>query len=161
MARPHGLAGELSVQVATAFPQRFQPGARVLWRRNDEIRALIVAGARPHGRRWLMLFEGIGDSEAARALAGGELFVPGEEAFPAPAGFYYSHEVEGWSCEDRGGRALGAVAGLEQTPAGPTLTVRKPGGGTALVPFVAAIVVEIDPAGRRIVLDPPEGLFEL
>lgn len=161
MARPHGLSGEVSVQIATAFPQRFQPGAHVLWRRNDETRPLILAGARPHGRRWLLRFEGVGDPEAARALAGGELCVPGEEAFPAPEGFYYSHEVEGWRCEDRAGRTLGAVARLEQTPAGPTLTVRTPEGGTALVPFVASIVLEIDPGRRRIVLDPPEGLFEL
>jgi 16S rRNA processing protein RimM len=161
VARPHGLDGEVSVQVATAFPQRFQPGTRVLWRRNAEARALILAGARPHGRRWLLRFEGIGDPEAARALSGGELCVPGEEAFPAPEGFYYSHEVEGWRCEDRAGRALGAVAALEQTPAGPTLTVRTPDGRTALVPFVAAIVLVMDPEGRRIVLDPPDGLLEL
>jgi len=161
VARPHGLAGEVSVQIATAFPQRFQPGARFLWRRNDETRALILAGARPHGRRWLLRFEGVGDPEAARALAGGELCVPGEEAFPAPEGFYYSHEVEGWMCLDPDGRELGKVTRLEETAAGPLLAIERPGKKTALVPFVRPIVAEIDRASRRIVLDPPAGLMEL
>jgi ribosomal 30S subunit maturation factor RimM len=33
------------------------------------------------------------------------------------------------------------------------------GGANVEVPFVAAIVVEVDPAARRLVIDPPEGLF--
>jgi 16S rRNA processing protein RimM len=159
--RPHGLSGEVSVEIATAFPERFQPGARLAWRRGQEQRPLILESARAHGDRWLLRFEGVGDPEAARALAGGELCVPGEEAFPAPEGFYYSHRVEGWRCEDPAGRPLGTVAGLESTPAGPLLTVRTPEGKAALVPFVAAIVVEIDEASRRMVLDPPDGLFEI
>lgn len=151
----------MSVEIATAFPQRFQAGLRIEWRRREEVRPLVLAGARPHGKRWLLRFEGIENLEAARALAGGELSVSGDEAFPAPEGFYYSHEVEGWHCADRTGRDLGTVAGLEQTAAGPILTVRAPDGRTALVPFVDGIVVEIDRGGGRIVLDPPEGLFEL
>ena len=151
----------MSILVSTAFPQRFQPGLRVLWQRHGETRPLVLAGARPHGRRWLLRFEGVGNPEDARALAGGELFVPGAEAFPAPEGFYYSHQVEGWRCEDPAGKALGAVAGLDQTPAGPTLTVRTPDGREVLVPFVASIVRAIHPEAGRIVLDPPEGLFEL
>jgi len=161
VARPHGLSGEVSVEIATAFPERFQPGVGLEWRRGQEIRPLILAGARPHGRRWLLRFEGVENPEAARALAGGELCVPGGEAFPAPEGFYYSHDVEGWQCADRKGRDLGIVAGLEQTAAGPILSVRARDGRTSLVPFVEGIVVEIDREGGRIVLDPPEGLFEL
>jgi 16S rRNA processing protein RimM len=161
VARPHGLAGEVSVQVATAFPERFRQGTRVFWRRGVEERALVLVSARPHGQRWLLRFEGIDSAEAARELAGGEITVPGEEAFPAPEGYYYSHQIDGWHCEDARGRPLGTVAGLEQTPAGPLLTVRTPAGKAVLVPFVAAIVAAVDAGSRRIVLQPPEGLFEL
>jgi 16S rRNA processing protein RimM len=159
--RPHGLSGEVSVEPTTAFPERFQPGSRLFWRRGDRDRELVLATARPHGGRWLLRFEGVGGLEAARELAGGELGVPDDEAVRAPDGYYYSHRIEGWSCENGGGRRLGTVAGLEVSVAGPLLTVRTPGGKPVLVPFVAGIVVEMDEAGRRVILDPPEGLFEL
>jgi 16S rRNA processing protein RimM len=116
----------VSVEVATSFPERFRGGVRLLWRRGAEERPLVVAGARPHGGRFLLRFEGIEDVQTARALAGGELLVTGTEAFPAPEGFFYSHRIAGWRCEDPGGRPLGVVEGLEETAAGPLLTVSTP-----------------------------------
>jgi 16S rRNA processing protein RimM len=159
--RPHGLAGEVSVEVLTTFPERFVPGSDLEWIRGSEKRSLRLSAARPHAGRWLLRFEGVDDVEAARALAGGELAVPESDAYPAPEGSYYSHRIRGFRCEDRRRRSLGIADGLEQTAAGPLLTVTTPAGKEVLVPFVAAIVVEVDDAERRIVLDPPEGLFEL
>ena len=87
--------------------------------------------------------------------------VADEEAAPPRPGFYYSHQLEGWRCEDRQGRLAGIVRSLEQTVAGPLLAIETPSGREALVPFVAPIVVSVDEAGRRIVIDPPEGLLEI
>ena len=158
--KTHGLRGEVSVDVWTDFPERFSPGAALLWRGVPE-RTLLLSGVRGHPDRLILKFEGVDDVDTARALQGGELFVPVEDAHPAPEGFYYGHEVRGFSCEDAGGRVLGIAAGLEQTPAGPMLSVDVAPGREALVPFVHPIVVVVDREGRRIVLDPPEGLLEL
>ncbi len=151
----------MSVESRTDFPERFAPGSRLEWRRGEESRPLVVAASRRHGGRWLLRFEGCERPEDARLLSGGELGVPEADALPAPEGSYYSHEVEGWRCEDARGGVLGTVAGLERTRAGPLLTVTTPAGKPVLVPFVEAIVLRMDEAGRRIVIDPPEGLFEL
>jgi 16S rRNA processing protein RimM len=159
--RPHGLRGEVSVEPRTDFPERFVPGLRLLWMAGTAQRHLTVLSVRPHGRRLLVSFEGIGDVESAGGLSGGELCVPEDGAARSPEDHYYAFEIEGWRCEDRAGRRLGSAAGLEETPAGPLLSVRTEAGRTALVPFVRPIVVEVDRASRRIVLDPPEGLMEL
>jgi 16S rRNA processing protein RimM len=159
--RPHGLAGEVSASVLTDFPERFAAGRVLVWKRGSEERSLTLSAVRPHGRRLRLAFEGIEGPEAARTLAGGDLCVPADDAVPAPPGFFYDHEIRGWSCEDRSGRRLGEAAGLESTPAGPLLSVETRPGKIALVPFVDGIVIEVDRAGRRIVLDPPEGLLEL
>jgi 16S rRNA processing protein RimM len=159
--RPHGREGEVSVEAVTSFPERFTPGLTLHWRHAGDERPLVLAGARPHGGRLLLRFDGVDGRDAARALAGGELFVPDEAAVPPPEGFYYGHEVAGWRCEDRSGRPLGTAAGLEATPAGPLLTVDTPDRRGVLVPFVAGIVVAVDRAGQRIVLDPPEGIWDL
>lgn len=160
--RPHGLQGEVSVEPATDLFGRFRPGARLVWERGGARRGLRLSSARRHGRRALLLFEEVETLEGARELAGGDLFLDGEEGVDPPRGdFYYSHEISGWRCEDARGRFLGAVAALEQTPAGPLLAVETARGKSALVPFVEGIVVSIDRDSRLIVLDPPEGLLEL
>jgi len=159
--KPHGLSGEVSIEVWTDFPERFAPGLALLWRGASAERTLCLQGVRGHREQLLLKFEGVDDVDAARALQGGELLVAVEDAHPAPDGFYYSHEVLGFSCEDAGGRVLGVASGLERTPAGAMLSVDVGAGREALVPFVHPIVVEVDRAGRRIVLDPPEGLLEL
>jgi 16S rRNA processing protein RimM len=159
--RPHGLLGEVSVEVATDFPQRFVPGLKLLWTRGTERRSLSLLSARPHGGRLLLSFKGVSSPEAARALSGGDLSVDENEAFPAPAGFFYSRELEGFQCVDASGRTLGVVRALEQTPAGPLLTLDTSAGKEELVPFVEEMVREIDRDRRRILLDLPEGLLDL
>jgi 16S rRNA processing protein RimM len=159
--RPHGLKGEVSAEVLTDFPDRLRPGLSLLWHRGTETRSLVLASARPHGARVLLRFENVADPDAARALGGGDLCVPREVAVPPPEGFFYSHEVRGFACVDREGRALGTAAGVEQTPAGPLLSLTLPSGKEGLVPFVAEYVVAIDRAAGSIVLDLPEGLLEL
>ncbi len=159
--RPHGLAGEVSVEVLTDFPERFVPGLNLVWRRGSRVRVLRLAGARRHGKRMLLSFEGIGGVDAAAALARGDLCLPAGEAVPAPPDFYYSHEVVGWRCQDLSGKGIGVVTDLQQTPAGPLLSIETPAKKEALVPFVRPIVVSIERASKRIVLDVPEGLLDL
>ncbi len=159
--RPHGLTGEVSVSIRTDFPERFEPGGVLEWRRGGESRALTLSAVRRHGHRLLVVFEGVADVDGARRLAGGELGVPAGEAFPAPDGYFYEHQIRGLVCEGPSGRRLGIAVALESTPAGPLLSVEVRPGRLALVPFVDGIVVAVDRPGRRIVLDPPEGLMEL
>ena len=159
--RPHGLRGEVSAEVLTAFPERLRPGLELIWQRDSETRTVRLAEARPHGGRLLLRLEGVEDADAARALAGGDLCVAAGDAVPAPEGFFYSHELRGFACTDRVGRRLGTAEGVEQTPAGPLLSVTRPDGKEALVPFVAEYVVRVDREARAIILDLPEGLLEL
>jgi 16S rRNA processing protein RimM len=160
--RPHGLSGEVSVEIRTAFPERFVAGERLIWRREGEAQKILtLTGARAHGDRMLLRFEGVADVETARPLLGGDLCVPRTQAFPAPEDFYYIHEIRGFACEDRQGKALGRAVGVEQTPAGPLLSVELPSGKEALIPFVAEMVRLIDREARKIVLDLPDGLLDL
>lgn len=161
MRRPHGLAGEVTVEPLGDLSDSFEPGASYVWKTGDRVRELKVSGKRGHSGRLLISFEGITDVDAARELAGGVLCVPFERLPERPAGFYSSDEVEGWRCEDPAGLLLGLVRILEETPAGPQLTLATSTGKEVLVPFVSPLVVEIDAALKRIVLDLPDGLMDL
>jgi 16S rRNA processing protein RimM len=131
------------------------------WSRDQTERELTVSSAAVHGARIRIRFEGIEDADSARELAGGDLWVAEENAVPAPEDFYYSHQVEGWLCEDRDGHTLGRVSKLERTAGGATLSIDAGGREPVPVPFTRPIVVAVDVENRRIVLDPPEGLMEL
>lgn len=159
--RPHGLAGEVSVEPLGDIPVVFEPGTICVWKTAGQSRELKISGQRGHAGRMLVAFEGITDVDAARDLAGGVLCLPADRLPERAPGFYGNDEVRGWRCEDPASQLLGVVRLLEETPGGPQLTLQTPEGKEVLVPFVRPLVIEIDANAKRIVLDLPAGLMEL
>jgi 16S rRNA processing protein RimM len=155
------LTGEVLVEPLGDFADVFASGVDCVWKSGERARNVTVSGKRGHSGRMLLSFEGIADVDTARELAGGVLCVPTERLPERPPDFYRSDEVRGWRCEDPSGQLLGTVELLEETPAGPQLTLRTPTGKEVLVPFVHPLVVAIDPNSKRIVLDLPDGLMDL
>jgi 16S rRNA processing protein RimM len=158
IGRPHGLSGEVTVQVSTDFPeQRFAVGAQL---RSDTGRTLTVETVRPHRGVLLVRFAGITDREGAADLRGGTLSVDATDLpdLTDPDEFY-DHQLEGLAAVGPDGVALGRVREVVHAPAS-DLLVLDTANGEVLVPFVRAIVPEVDLAGGRVVLDPPAGLLD-
>ncbi len=104
----------------------------------------------------LARIEGVGDRDAARALRGARLYVA-RAALPAPEDEEYYHaDLIGLAVEDRAGAPLGRVAAVQNFGAGDILEIERPDEGTLLVPFTKAAVPLVDPAGGRVVVEPPE-----
>ncbi len=73
---------------------------------------------------------------------------------------YYDHQLIGLAAITTTGTRLGEVADVLHPPASPVLSVRTTAGVQVLVPFVAAIVPEVDLPGGRLIIDPPDGMFD-
>ena len=160
IARAHGIRGQVIVNPETDFPEdRFQPGAELFIERGGRIEALKVTSARFHGARPVIGIDGVETMNDAGTLAGRELRVPVEQLAALPADTFYRHDLVGCVVETRDGTRIGPVTDVEGTMAGSRLVVDG-AGGEVLIPLVAAICTVVDPAGRRIVIDPPEGLIE-
>ncbi len=169
VVKPHGVRGELVVDIRTDSPElRFAPGAVLGVQRgggragaNSATETLVLAGARQHAGRLLVHAEGVTGREAAENLRGALLTVGSEELEPVddPEEFH-DHELEGLRAVLGTGEDLGVVDAIVHTPGGELLQVRTDDDRDVLVPFVAEIVPEVDVPGGRVVLDPPEGLFE-
>lgn len=160
LARPHGLRGEMSVEVLTDFPERFVKGLSVVGVDDaGKRRKLVVSAVRPNGERLLMTFEGVSSRTDADALRGLDIAVPKGSEVPRPAGFVYHFDLEGCRAVDRSGRELGLVTGLEELGGRSLLVLRTPSGERE-VPFIEPIVVSVDLEGRLVVLDPPAGLLD-
>jgi 16S rRNA processing protein RimM len=161
VSRPHGIRGHVLVAPETDFvEERFRPGAEVWTRsaRGDEL--LTVASMRVQNGRPVIGFEGFDTIEDVERLAGSELRVPESALQELEAGTYYLHQLVGCVVDTTDGRRVGEVTRVEGGVGASLLTVSGP-GGDVLIPFVEDICVEVDVAGRRIRIDPPEGLLEL
>jgi 16S rRNA processing protein RimM len=170
--RPHGVRGEVVVEVLTDAPRRFEPGNSLLLVREGEPPVeLVVAGRRaarsagaptaPRRARQataLVRFAGIGDREAAAALRGGWLEIERSLVPPAPPGTYYRYELLGCRCVN-GGEDLGEVVEVVEDGGGLLLVVSD-GSREVPVPFVARFLRSVDVAGARIELELPPGLIE-
>ena len=165
VVRPHGLRGELVVDVRTDSPEeRFAAGAVLASAAADGSVAGVVTveSARPHSGRLLVRFVEVPDRDAAEALRGSRLLVDPAELPPTgdPDEFHV-HQLEGLAAELVDGTVVGTVREIAHGPGGELLVLARPGQPDALVPFVRAIVPTVDLDAGRVVLDPPEGLLDL
>lgn len=165
IGKPHGLRGEVTVQTHTDDPERrfvagtvfateAAPGSGVP-------RTLTLRSARLHREIWLLAFDEVPDRTGAESLRGTRLLLEAQAEQESDDDGYYEDELLGLAVVGTDGAVLGEVTGLETGPAQDLLVVRLAAGGEALVPFVEAIVPEVDLAARRVVIDPPAGLLEL
>lgn len=161
IARAHGIGGEVSVDVRTDVPDlRFAPGA-VLETDPPERGPLTVERARWHAGRLLVAFASVSDRTGAEALRGTMLVADSATSPPVAGEEYWDHDLIGLDVTTVDGEHIGVVEDMLHPPGGDLLAVRRSDGEEVLVPFVREIVPTVDVAGRRIVVDPPEGLFDL
>jgi len=105
--------------------------------------------------------EGVATREAAEALNRLRLYV-GRDQLPPPEGEdeYLAADLVGLVVEDGAGRVLGTVVAVPDYGGGDLLEIAPPRGPTALLPFTKAFVPTVDLVRRRVVVDPPDDLFE-
>jgi len=173
ISRPHGVRGEVLVDVRTDEPtERFAPGSVLItdpgaalpspdgsWRPPP---SLTVETARPHLGKLIVTFAGIHDRDLADALRRVVLCVDSDD-LPPPADpdEFHDFQLVGLTAVDPAGEKIGDVVRIDHAPAADMLVLRRPDGRTALVPFVAAMVPKVDLPGGRVVITPPEGLLDL
>jgi 16S rRNA processing protein RimM len=150
VGRPHGLHGEVVVDLLTTVESRLAPGSTL----DYEGRQLVVEAARalpgkpsPRGAHWLVRFAGVGTREEAESLVGATL-----RAEPLAEGEgLWVHELIGSVVVDQSGEARGKVAAVEANPASDLLVLDS----GALVPL--RFVVAAEPG--KLTVDAPAGLF--
>jgi 16S rRNA processing protein RimM len=168
--RAHGVRGEVKVFPETDDPARFGALRRVFVGPSaGEARAHEVARARfqPQKGRTLVLLDlaDVRSREEAEALAGQYVYAAEEDLPALEAGEVYLHDLIGlavWTVGEDGApaEAVGTVRDVLTGGAQLLLTVARDGAPDVLVPDVPEIVRDVDVPAGRILVDPPEGLFE-
>ncbi|MBT2213701.1 MULTISPECIES: ribosome maturation factor RimM [Actinomadura] len=159
IGRPHGIRGEVTIDVRTDEPDtRFAAGTEIATDPADA-GPLTIERARWHSGRLLLRFARVDDRDRAEELRGTWLVVDQDDIAPSsdPDSFH-DQELIGLAVVTTDGTGIGQVA--EVLHHGQDLLVVRGAGGEKLVPFVSALVPEVDVAGGRLVINPPPGLLD-
>ncbi|RJL21763.1 ribosome maturation factor RimM [Bailinhaonella thermotolerans] len=160
IGRPHGVRGEVTVEVRTDDPQeRFAPGTTLA---TDPASAgpLTVESLRWHRGTPLLRFEEHFNRDAAESLRDVLLVIDSSEVPPTgDPDEFHDHELLGLTVVTGDGEQIGVVDDVLHHGQD-LLVVRRDSGPLAYIPFVKALVPEVDVEGGRLVVTPPPGLLD-
>lgn len=171
VGRPHGVRGDVKVAPETDDPRRFDALRRVFIGASPETaRELAVSDVRyqyPKGRVVVLLGLGLAGREGAEALRGQRVYALGTDLPPLAEGETFLHDLVGFAVEEVDadgtptGRTLGTVRDLYEAAQLLFAIAPADGGPDVLLPDVPDFVRATDVPGRRLLVAPPEGLFDL
>ena len=158
--KPHGVHGDLLVEIVTDFPERLTDGLRFgLGDDSGPAEFFETHRVRYHKGRWLLSMKDIRDRETVEAWRGKYLYLPEQALEDLPEGYYYEHHLTGLECRSPDGAVLGRVTGLDPGESQSRLIVRRD-DREFLVPYVPEIVIEVDLGKKIVVIDAPPGLLD-
>ena len=158
--RPHGVRGEVSVELYSDHPERLAVGSELRMASGGGAGNVIVTSSRRHKCAFLVRFKGYDSRDDVERLRGVVLEVPRDRVPEAvDDDTYYYFELVGCRCEDRQAGFLGVVADVIEDGGGLLLEVDR-GEEKLLIPFVRAFLGSVDVDGGSIELQLPPGLLE-
>jgi 16S rRNA processing protein RimM len=163
LRKPHGLKGDLTLFPITDAPDTVFAAGRSVWLvgLDGEVVAgpVTIERSRSYHPQWQLKFAAADRREAIEPWRGLFLAVPADELAPPKGDEVYLHELDGFAVRLPDETPLGLVTATYELPSGVMIEVQGP-KREFLLPYKKEFVREVDRAGRRLVVTPPEGLIE-
>jgi len=156
LRRPHGVQGEIILDLHTDFPERLKSGRKLFL--GEEHTPMTLVSARPHAKGMLIKFKGVETPEDVGQFRNQWVYVHASDVPPLPEGQLYQHELFGFAVVDESDNLLGELAEILETGANDVYVVRDANGREILLPAIPSVILEIDPARRLIRVHMLEGL---
>ena len=153
---PHGVRGEVRVEILTDFPERFQTLKRLYL--GDAHVPYDVERVRFTPKGALLKLAGIDFRDTAGSLARSYAALPEAEVPPLPDGSFHHYQIKGLEVHTDDDRYLGSVADIITTGSNDVYIVRDEENGETLLPAIAEVVRSIDLESRRIIVHLIPGL---
>jgi 16S rRNA processing protein RimM len=160
--RSRGLKGEIVAELLTDFPERFEKVSELVGvAPSGERKPFTLESYWFQKGRLIIKLAGYDTVETANTLVGYEFGLPEEQRIQLPSDEFYDWELEGCSVETAGGAAVGKVREVIRTGGVELLVVTDDDRSEQFIPMTQSIVIDVDVAGKKILIDPPEGLLDL
>ncbi len=142
LRRPHGLQGEMTMQVITDFPGRLRPG-KIVFVGNEHIQHTIRSRRR-YANDLLIALEGCDTPEEAGELRNQFVYVRSDMIPDLPEDEYYHHQLLGLQVVSDEGQALGILVQILETGANDVYIVRPERGAEILLPAIDSVILQVD-----------------
>jgi 16S rRNA processing protein RimM len=160
--RPHGVRGELRIEVLTAYPERIVPGSSLYFGTDPASAAKAVehkvVSARRHLQYLILRLEGVEDRSTADLLRERYVMVPLEDAVPLEEGEFYLFQAIGLAVSTAEQEHLGEIVDVLETGANDVYVVQGP-RGEILIPAIADCILDIDIEARTMTVQLMDGLL--
>jgi 16S rRNA processing protein RimM len=140
--RPHGVTGDVLVEIYTDFPERLQPKASVY--AGEDHLPLTISRQRFHNEGALLAFDGFSTPEQVGRFRNQILYIKSTEVEELPEGEYYFHELLGLSVLDETGEFLGNVTEIMETGANDVYVITNDAGRELLLPAINEVILDVD-----------------
>ena len=135
---------------------RFASGSQMFL---EDGTAMVVNRYEATDRSPVVTFEGVDSREHAEALRGRSLYIAADARRPLAEDEFWPDQMIGLAVVDPTGAPVGMISDVETGLSQDRIIVEN-SAGTFIVPLVAALVLEVDVLGRRVVVDLPPGLTD-
>lgn len=115
--------------------------------------------AKPHKQGFILTAEGVPDRTAAEKYHGFHFLIPADLLVSQPGETIFLSEIQNFTVKDIEGKDLGKIVGFSSNGLQDLLLVEGEKKGE--IPFVAPFIKEINYQAKYLVMDLPEGLFDL
>lgn len=158
LRRPHGVMGEVIMDLHTDFPDRIKSGRKVYI--GEKYEAFTIGSARTHGNGLLVKLRGFDAPETAGRFRNQWVYVKSSEVPALPEGKHYKHELIGLTVMADDGGKLGTLNEVLETGANDVYVVQKENGKEVLLPAIPDVVLEIDMEDRVMKVHLLDGLLD-
>ncbi len=142
LRRPHGVNGEILMDVQTDFPERLRIGSSI-WV-GDQYQKQTITAVRGHGQGLLIRLKGFDSVDAVGIFRNQMVYVPIKDLPALPEGEYYHHQLIGLQVIDEQGESLGLIKDILLTGANDVYVVESSSGKEVLLPAIADVILKID-----------------
>ncbi len=156
LRRPHGVSGEIVMDIHTDFPERIKPGRRVFV--GEERQPCELDTVRPRQNGLLVRFRGFTTPEEVGRFRNQWVYVKASDVPPLPEGKHYKFELVGLQVTEENGAPLGTLTEILETGANDVYVVQAENGKEILLPAIPSVILKIDMERRVILVHLLEGL---
>ena len=142
LRRPHGLAGEIIMDLHTDFPERMKAGRKLFV--GDDHKPMTLEAVRVHAKGLLVKFKDIETTEAAGVFRNQWVFIKAKDAPPLPDGKIYQFQLIGFKVVDENDNPLGTLVEILETGANDVYVVTNSTGREVLLPAIAEVILNVD-----------------
>lgn len=156
LRKPHGVEGEMKIEIWTDFPERLKKGGVVYI--GDHKKEFFIDSFKGKKGGYLVQLVGINDPESCKFVVNKIVYISSRDRPDLGKNQYYHHQIIGLEVHTQDDTYLGKIKEIIRTGSNDVYVVHKTGNdkGEILIPAIPSVIINIDLSGKKMIVDPPQ-----